>query len=292
MTTIDLFTRDDGEPSPFDAIRRLLDDGTEYWSARDLMAALRYDQWRNFESAIDRARLAAENQGHNPEDHFAGASKMVTVGSGARRAAADYHLTRFGAYLVVMNGDPRKTEIAAAQQYFAIRTREAETAPVALPDLSTAAGVLAMAEQFTATARALVAAEARAAELEGPASHAETFRAAEGARTVSALANDFKVFAASRYPDVKVRHADVFDHAGRLGLLIRGNTVRHNEPTSRGIEAGWVLPHRNTFETNSHGTRTTVTTRLTPRGEARLWDGLNAYIREHGSLDMQEVAVP
>lgn len=51
---------------------------------------------------------------------------------------ADFHLTRFAAYLVAMNGDPNKSEVAAAQAYFAIRTREAEVvptppAPVALP---------------------------------------------------------------------------------------------------------------------------------------------------------------
>ncbi len=34
--------------SVFEAIRRLDSEGGEYWSARDLMAALAYTNWRNF----------------------------------------------------------------------------------------------------------------------------------------------------------------------------------------------------------------------------------------------------
>jgi prophage antirepressor-like protein len=49
-----------------------------------------------------------------------------------------------------------------------------------LPDLTTPAGVLAMAEQFTATARQLVAAEAKVAELEPKADLADTYLIAEG----------------------------------------------------------------------------------------------------------------
>lgn len=37
---------------------------------------------------------------------------MVTLGSGAEREVPDWHLTRYAAYLVAMNGDPIKPEIA------------------------------------------------------------------------------------------------------------------------------------------------------------------------------------
>lgn len=117
--------------SPFDAIKNTDPvNGREFWSARDLMPMLGYDKWQNFTAALDRAKLAAEVQGHNVENHFTGASKLLTRGNrGGTQAGADFHLSRFACYLAAMNGDPRKPEIAAAMSYFAIRTREAETRP-------------------------------------------------------------------------------------------------------------------------------------------------------------------
>ncbi len=116
--------------SPFDAIRRETPEGREYWSARDLMSPLGYEKWERFADAINRAKISAHNAGYQVTDHFPGAGKMVETGSGAQRRVEDYHLSRFACYLIALNGDPRKPEIAAAQAYFVIRTREAETRPV------------------------------------------------------------------------------------------------------------------------------------------------------------------
>lgn len=112
--------------SPFDTIHHIDDEGTEYWSARELMSVLGYDKWERFEGSIHRARESAAAQGHSVADHFPGSGKMVRIGSGIKRQLVDYKLTRFACYLVAMNGDPRKSQIAAAQGYFAIRTRQAE----------------------------------------------------------------------------------------------------------------------------------------------------------------------
>lgn len=57
-------------------------------------------------------------------EHFSGTTRKIE--SKAGRAAEDWKLSRFACYLIAQNGDPEKAEIAAAQSYFAIKTREAE----------------------------------------------------------------------------------------------------------------------------------------------------------------------
>ena len=132
--------------SPFESIRRFREDGSEFWSARELMGLLGYEKWERFEGVLDRAKISADAQGDwlpgagNPirevqEGHFRDASIETTSGKGKLQLAADVHLSRFAAYLVAMNGDPRKPEIAAAQRYFAIRTRQAETSQQMVLDL-------------------------------------------------------------------------------------------------------------------------------------------------------------
>lgn len=114
-----------GDESPFDAIKDATEEG-DRWSAREMMPNLDYEQWRQFEDAISRARAAAKNVGANVQDHFADARKITINSRGARREVDDIRLTRYGAYLVAMNCDPRKPAVAAAQTYFATKTREAE----------------------------------------------------------------------------------------------------------------------------------------------------------------------
>ena len=110
----------------FESLKRINSHGAEYWSARELQALLGYSQWRRFEDAIKRAIVSCQTSGNVPENHFAGAGKMVTVGSGAERQTEDYHLSRFACYLIAQNGDPRKPEIANAQKYFAVQARRQE----------------------------------------------------------------------------------------------------------------------------------------------------------------------
>lgn len=51
---------------------------------------------------------------------------MIRAGKGATQKVKDYNLSRLAAYLVAQNGEPSKPEIAAAQVYFAVATRQHE----------------------------------------------------------------------------------------------------------------------------------------------------------------------
>ena len=114
--------------SPFEQIRRLSDDGHEYWSARDFMVVLGYAKWQRFREAIERALVACQKSGQNPADHFTGAGKMITVGKGGRRKVEDFHLSRYACYLIIQNADPSKEIVALGQTYFAVQTRRQEYA--------------------------------------------------------------------------------------------------------------------------------------------------------------------
>jgi DNA-damage-inducible protein D len=115
--------------SPFDAIRRQ-DVTGEYWLARELMPLLGYLRWERFEDSVERARAAIENSGQTADLHISRRRENL---HGTTKPRGDYKLTRYGAYMIAMNGDPRKPEVAAAQTYFAIQTRKAETAAVTAP---------------------------------------------------------------------------------------------------------------------------------------------------------------
>ena len=111
----------------FEDIKHIREDGSEYWSARELGPALDYAKWENFAKVIKRAMIACENSGHSIPDDFPEVRKIVEAGV-TTKPKKDYELSRYACYLIVQNGDPRKEVIALGQTYFAIQTYRQEVA--------------------------------------------------------------------------------------------------------------------------------------------------------------------
>src|SRR3984957_9884286 len=119
----------------FESMKRTNKNGIEYWSAREMQPCLGYSQWRRFDNTIRRAIESCKQSGNDPTHHFASAGKQIQLGKGATQTIEDYHLSRFACYLIAQNGDPRKSEIAHAQKYFAIQTRRQELSEQMAADL-------------------------------------------------------------------------------------------------------------------------------------------------------------
>ncbi len=109
-----------------EASKRTSPKGVGYWMARDLGPILGYETWARFEPVIGRATDALQANGVDPSHHIVQTSKMMGRGGGAQTEGRDYFLTRAASYLIAMNGDPSKQEIATAQAYFAAQTRRME----------------------------------------------------------------------------------------------------------------------------------------------------------------------
>lgn len=110
----------------FERIKHVNEYGQEYWLGRELQPVLEYTQWRRFCDAVERAKAACQNSGHDPDEHFADVGKSSPMPHGGVREIDDYQLSRYACYLIVMNGDPRKEVIAVGQTYFAVKTRQQE----------------------------------------------------------------------------------------------------------------------------------------------------------------------
>lgn len=112
--------------SIFEQIRRIDENGNEFWSARDMAKVLEYSEYRHFVPVIEKAKEACRNSGQNFMDHFEDYLDMIEIGKGGKRPVDSVKLSRYACYLIIQNADPSKEIVANGQTYFAVQTRIAE----------------------------------------------------------------------------------------------------------------------------------------------------------------------
>jgi DNA-damage-inducible protein D len=108
------------------SLQKTSQNGQPYWMGRDILSILDYREWRDFREVVQRAKTSCENAGHFVADHFVPLLEMVDIGSGAKRERENFALSKYACYLVAMNGDTSKPEIATAQAYFVEQTYKQE----------------------------------------------------------------------------------------------------------------------------------------------------------------------
>lgn len=114
----DLFEKED-ESLSFEDFKN--ENGIYYWWASDLMRMLGYPNMRSFQKVLDRATKAFVSLNIPHYENIIAVSRERD-----NTQVQDFKLTRFACYLAVMNGNPKKIEVAQAQAYFAHQTRKFE----------------------------------------------------------------------------------------------------------------------------------------------------------------------
>lgn len=68
--------------SDFEQIKKLEEDGQEYWTSRELCNALGYSTYQKFTRILNKAIAVANSRGMKTTDHFNQTVEMVKLGSG------------------------------------------------------------------------------------------------------------------------------------------------------------------------------------------------------------------
>ncbi len=88
-------------------------NGNTFWYASEIMSLLGYETLAAFRNVVNKAIAACATLGIDIQENFQQENKLEEG-----KTIHDYRLSRFACYLVAMNGDPKKKEVALAQVYF------------------------------------------------------------------------------------------------------------------------------------------------------------------------------
>lgn len=69
----------------FESIKKMDENGIEYWEARELMPILGYEEWRKFAGVIDKAKEACKESRQTVGNHFVGVDKMIKIATGTAK---------------------------------------------------------------------------------------------------------------------------------------------------------------------------------------------------------------
>ena len=117
--------------SDFEQIKKLADDGQEYWTSRELCNALGYSTYQKFTRILNKAIAVANGKGMKTTDHFNQTVEMVKLGSGTYRKVENMNLSRMACLIIVENADGKKPQVA--REYF---KQEVQTTELAINALS------------------------------------------------------------------------------------------------------------------------------------------------------------
>lgn len=111
ITQLDVFHFNDNKMNFNDLAQS---NGFTYWYASDYMKMLGYKSYVSFRKAINKALTTCKTIDIDTTDNFEQIKRIVD-----NQEIPDFKLSRFACYLVAMNADNKKVEVARAQAFFA-----------------------------------------------------------------------------------------------------------------------------------------------------------------------------
>lgn len=121
QTTLDVFHFEEGRRTFEDMSE---ENGQKWWWWSDLRRLLGYSSPAGAQPAFNKAMTACNSLEIPIHEAFTSATRQDESGY----TVPDFKLNRFACYLIAMNADPRKPEVAKAQVYFAALAQAAHAA--------------------------------------------------------------------------------------------------------------------------------------------------------------------